>query len=248
MNEKIMRAVLKKVKRSKRGCTLNDFSDWFPEYRSFRDSFGAGSGIYHPPDDLRTLVEWGLIDAYDEHRNHLLKPDEMTDDAIPDLSFYFSEFAMKLEDVLETSLTASPFFGSPLREAPKHDLFMIMPFERQLEPVFYTHVRNVTSSLSLTAARADVFLSSEQIMRDIWSGIYYARIIMADCTGRNPNVLYEIGIAHTLGIETLLISQRSEDIPFDLGQIRHIIYDYTPDGMADFETQLKTVLERLLSN
>ena len=50
----------------------------------------------------------------------------------------------------------------------------------------------------------------------IWESINRARIVIADTTTRNPNVFYEIGICHTLGKDVILITQDSEDVPFDL--------------------------------
>ena len=56
-------------------------------------------------------------------------------------------------------------------------------------------------------------------------------------------LFYEIGIAHTLRKDTILIAQTSNDVPFDLRRIRVIHYHYTPHGMSEFEDQLRrTVL------
>jgi nucleoside 2-deoxyribosyltransferase len=65
-----------------------------------------------------------------------------------------------------------------------------------------------------------------------------ASLTVADCTGRNPNVFYEIGLAHALGKPVILITQNSEDIPFDVTHIRYIQYEFTPRGMERFEQKL----------
>jgi hypothetical protein len=87
-------------------------------------------------------------------------------------------------------------------------------------------------------------------MEDIWDAINAARAIIADCTGRNPNVFYEIGLAHAVGKPVVLITQKGEDVPFDLKAIRYIEYEYSPRGMKTFEDSLtKTLIEELkLSN
>ena len=86
-------------------------------------------------------------------------------------------------------------------------------------------------------------------MGDVWTAICRSRIIIADCTGRNPNVFYEIGIAHTVGKPVILIAQNSKDVPFDLRHIRYIPYEYTPVGIKRFESVLantiQTELDRL---
>jgi hypothetical protein len=138
-------------------------------------------------------------------------------------------------------------FGPPLRDGSWPDVFMLMPFEPELEPVFRDHVVNVASELNFNASRGDDLFSNRSIVQDIWSAIHNARVIIADCTGRNANVFYEIGIAHSIGKDTVLIAQTMEDVPFDLRHLRVIIYKFTPRGMHEFESKLKTALETLAS-
>jgi hypothetical protein len=83
-------------------------------------------------------------------------------------------------------------------------------------------------------------------MEDIWSGICHARLAIADCTGRNPNVFYEIGIAHTLDKNTILIAQSVDDVPFDLRHRRVLVYQFTPRGMAKFEKDLDDAVKSVL--
>ena len=44
-------------------------------------------------------------------------------------------------------------------------------------------------------------------------------------TGRNPNVFYEVGYAHALQKEVILLTQDADDIPFDLRVHNHIVYE-----------------------
>jgi hypothetical protein len=75
-----------------------------------------------------------------------------------------------------------------------------------------------------------------------------ARLIVADCTDRNPNVFYEIGLAHTIGKPTILLTQKSEDVPFDLRHLRYIEYQLTPRGMKEFEAKFKETIRNVLSS
>ena len=67
-------------------------------------------------------------------------------------------------------------------------------------------------------------------MEDIWIGINEAKVVIAEITGKNPNVFYELGIAHTLGKDVILITQNMKDIPFDLNRYRIIEYEDNSDG------------------
>ena len=71
-----------------------------------------------------------------------------------------------------------------------------------------------------------------EIMQDVVNLIDRSRIVVCDCTGRNPNVFYEIGIVHTLGREVILIAQTEADIPFDLRHLRHVHYLNNEEGLA----------------
>ena len=146
---------------------------------------------------------------------------------------------------LETgeSLVVKPYFGRPDKPPKLTDLFVLMPFRPDLKPVYDDHITNVTRRLGLTVARADDFFTAQSVMSDIWAAICATRAIVADCTGRNPNAFYEIGIAHVVGKPVVLITQNSDDVPFDLRHLRYIQYEFTPRGMKLFEQSLAETLK-----
>ncbi|MBI5297036.1 MAG: hypothetical protein HY869_16275 [Chloroflexi bacterium] len=140
---------------------------------------------------------------------------------------------------------AKTIFGEP-DEKYTYDLFILMPFSQGLNPIYHDHIKNVSNSLGLTVARADDFFSEQSIMNEIYSAIAQATIIVADCTNKNPNVFYEIGLAHAMGRPVILITQNPEDVPFDLKHIRYIQYAYTPPGMVKFESDLALTIKGVL--
>ncbi len=143
----------------------------------------------------------------------------------------------------------SPFytsvFGSPNKKYT-YDLFVLMPFVPELRPIYDDHIKKVAGDLNLSIARADDFFSQNSIMEEIWSAIAQASILIAECTNKNPNVFYEIGLAHAIGRPVILITQNPNDVPFDLQYRRYIQYSYTPPGMGIFERDLSsTIVETL---
>jgi nucleoside 2-deoxyribosyltransferase len=154
----------------------------------------------------------------------------------------------QLENYSQDSLIFSPIFGLPSNEFEKIDVFMVMPFLENLKPVYNDHIQKVAGKLGVSIARGDDFFTSNSIISDIWNAINSCKIVIADCTGRNPNVFYEIGIAHTIGKPVIFLAQNKDDIPFDTQHLRHIIYEFTPRGMAEFEKKLTTTLKREVSN
>jgi hypothetical protein len=145
------------------------------------------------------------------------------------------------------AIVCSPMFKLPSKPPKESDVFVLMPFPTEMRPVYDKHIKNVSAQLGLTVTRADDFFAAESIVTDVWNAINNAKILIADCTGRNPNVFYEIGIAHTLGKPVVLLSQRASDIPFDVQHIRAIVYKFSPRGMVEFETKLRATIEFELS-
>ena|GEM_PF-6645403 len=103
------------------------------------------------------------------------------------------------------------------------DLSIRMPFRADFTPV-YSAIQGGASDVKMSCERADDIWEHHAIIQDIVNSISRARVVVCDCTGKNPNVFYEAGIAHTLGKEVILIAQSEEDIPFDLRHLRFIKY------------------------
>ncbi len=135
-----------------------------------------------------------------------------------------------------------PIFGKATEQQQPSDVFILMPFSPELRPIYEDHLAPVVARMGRTVQRGDDCFATGSVMAEIWTAIAGARILVADCTGRNPNVFYEIGVAHTIGKPVILITQILEDVPFDLRHMRFIKYEFTPRGMAAFEKTLETTL------
>ncbi len=152
------------------------------------------------------------------------------------------------EVVFESQRDRAAAFGAPRLDPNWPEVLVLMPFADSLRPIYEDHLEKPISRLNLRIKRADDLYGPSVVMQDVWSAINAARIIIADCTGRNPNVFYEIGLAHAIGKYTILIAQSIEDVPFDLRHRRVIVYTYTPRGMREFtKTLLKTIRSSLLA-
>jgi len=111
-------------------------------------------------------------------------------------------------------------FGTPLDQTIDPELcFVMMPFGGQLDEAWEDVIRTTVSGVGLKPVRADGIYGTGAIMRDVWIQIVRSRILVADLTGKNPNVFYELGLAHALGRDVVLLSQSMDDVPFDL---RHL--------------------------
>lgn len=107
----------------------------------------------------------------------------------------------------------------------KSFLLVIMPFSREFDDVYQLGIKTVCEKIGVYAERMDEQIYQSGIIERIYNQIAKADIIVADMTGKNPNVYYETGYAHALGKKVILITQNADDIPFDLKNYPHIIYE-----------------------
>lgn len=121
----------------------------------------------------------------------------------------------------------------------------MMPFHPSFDDVYST-LQDIASSFELRCRRADDIWENPAVMQDVVSLIDRSKIIICDCSGRNPNVFYEAGIAHALGRETILITQSETDIPFDLRHLRYITYLNNGEGREQLKEQLRRRFEAVL--
>ncbi|MGD0542025.1 MAG: hypothetical protein ABSB33_10945, partial [Tepidisphaeraceae bacterium] len=73
--------------------------------------------------------------------------------------------------------------------------------------------------------RADGLFSTGSVMEQIWEQIRKAKVLLADLTGKNANVFYELGLAHADSKPVVLVTGNLEDVPFDLRHLRVVVYD-----------------------
>lgn len=107
---------------------------------------------------------------------------------------------------------------------PKPFIFVLMPFDQKFNDIYKFGIRGAAEDVGAYAERVDEQIFTEGILDRIFNQISKADVIVADMTGRNPNVFYEVGYAHALGKIVLLLTQDSNDIPFDLKHRQHTVY------------------------
>jgi hypothetical protein len=138
----------------------------------------------------------------------------------------------------ERLLTFKPeIFKVPEKPQNPRLISVMMPFN----PAFrgtYDAIKRVADYMSLECLRADDIWDNSTFMQDIFDLIFCAKVVVVDFTGRNPNVMYETGIAHTLGKTVIPITQSIDDIPSDLGHHRALKYLPNEEGYRDLSNDL----------
>jgi hypothetical protein len=143
-------------------------------------------------------------------------------------------------------------FGKPLSSRQfQSDIFVIMPFASEFDPVYRGVIKPLMDDMQLRCVRGDEFASQRgSIIEEVWAALNNCRLVIADITGGNNNVFYELGIAHTLNKPAIILTQAEtpEGVPFDIRHLRYITYRNTDEGRLRLHAELQAAITWLLSD
>jgi hypothetical protein len=157
-----------------------------------------------------------------------------------------SKLDKKLEVRSERNNTKNRFLESAgiyelSRNIRNRDVFVLTPFHPKFEKT-YELIASVCHKVGLKCSRGDEQFIRGGVLSHILKELTSASIVIANIDGRNPNVYYELGIAHALDKDVILISSSVNEVPFDLKSQRLIVWQ-NPDELAK---ELNATLTRLL--
>ncbi len=132
----------------------------------------------------------------------------------------------------------------------KKDLcFVIMPFGGWFDDYYLSIYRPAIEASGLAVKRTDDLYRPGTIVNDIWSLTKEARILLADLTDKNPNVFYELGLAHALAKPVILVTNSIDDVPFDLRSLRVLEYDKNMPTWGDsLRTDITKAIKELVAS
>lgn len=196
-------------------------------------------------DDPQTFDEYIYFDSIEKKIEERIKNDE---------EYELKQKSLKEENELKPTrktfnnvIGYDPIFRSRAERVDLGMCFVLMPFtESWSRRVYEDLIRENIEPLGVQCYRADS-LSGQIIMEDIWLKINQAAFIVADVTGKNPNVMYEMGIVHSIGKPNILITQDIDGIPFDFTHLRHHEYQDNTDGFRDFGRKVQELVYDIYS-
>ncbi|WP_380282017.1 hypothetical protein [Kitasatospora purpeofusca] len=121
--------------------------------------------------------------------------------------------------------------GTPEREAYEHHLGV---FEQVIAPA--------CEKYDITAVRADGIAHAGDINEQICRHVIDSDLVIADVSGGNPNVMYELGLRHIIGKPTIHIGEAGQ-LPFDIASIRTIRYQRARSHLAGARREIESALE-----
>lgn len=142
------------------------------------------------------------------------------------------------ERVIGRKIIFSPnIFSIPKESVEPQLISVMMPFNPAFSGV-YSAISDAGSSAGFTCKRVDDIWNHSTVIQDVFSLIFQSFIVVCDFSGKNPNVFYEAGIAHTLGKHVVPITQSEQDIPFDLQHHRYAKYLNNGEGLEILKQEL----------
>jgi hypothetical protein len=108
-----------------------------------------------------------------------------------------------------------------------------MPFGGWFDKYYQDIYTKAIADSGLEPVRADEVFTTGSVVDQIWEQICKSKVLLADLSTKNPNVFYEVGLAHAKGKPVVLSAEKLDDVPFDLRHLRMVIYDIRePDWAA----------------
>jgi hypothetical protein len=122
--------------------------------------------------------------------------------------------------------------------------FVLMPFDPEFQSIYADLIKPALEDVGYEVRRADSVIDQHNILRDVVEYIVRADLVIAELTSLNPNVMYELGIAHALAKPTVMLAQRISDVPFDLRSYRIISYSENFREVHKLQDRLKEIAQQ----
>lgn len=103
--------------------------------------------------------------------------------------------------------------------------FVMMPFGEWFDRYYQEIYAPAIKEAGFEPVRGDELFNTGSVVEQIWEQIEKSKLLLADLSGKNPNVFYELGLAHAARKPVVFAAAQLDDVPFDLRHLRVIIYD-----------------------
>jgi hypothetical protein len=213
------------------------------------------SSYIHTPDSvwsndkIRSSAQWefGFDDPFVIEmpigilsENVTKRRDVLIDSASHHLEAEFNRFVGLL-----SLFRTRPIFGPAPAGTERQTALLLVPSD-QIPNKIYDALLKALHSSGIIAETAKDIRNGRSAVKDLWNSINQARVIIADLTGPDPSVMYGLGIAHTIGKETILIIPQGSDYLTDVPNTQQIEYIQNDGERIELEIELTEILNDML--
>lgn len=125
--------------------------------------------------------------------------------------------------------------------------FVLIPHNEEFDDLFYHFIKPALETHGLTVLKADNIFKPGNILSQVWAQIRTAEVIIADVSGQNSNVIFEIGLCYGIQRCPILLTRDPSELPFNIRNLRYIQYENSITGAHNLADQLKTSVGEFLS-
>lgn len=126
--------------------------------------------------------------------------------------------------------------------------FVLIPHNEKFDEIFETIIKPSLLENGLTAIKASDIYQPGSILNQVWKQIRSAEVIIADVSGQNSNVIFELGLCFAIKRSPILITQNADELPFNLRSLRYIEYSDTAKGGKELARKLAQAISGFLDS
>ena len=192
------------------------------------------SNLLHPPDGETRYAEGRLERKIIELERELarVRSNPVLEKKVAKLEEDLRKLRLASVKALENNEKEQEDMLKKYKSADRK-VFVVMPFARIFDDVWRGGIQRACNTEGFNCLRVDKISLSSWITKDIRKCIEMADVVIADITGSNPNVMFELGWALALGKKPIVIRQQEDPdkVPFDVKDIRYISYSNSWSGI-----------------
>jgi hypothetical protein len=124
-------------------------------------------------------------------------------------------------------------------------VFVLMDFAEPYTDIYRTLIKPTVEAEGFRCVRSDDIFRTSAVIEDIWENINKAALVIAEISNTNPNVMYELGICHTIGKEVMMLTQDGTSVPFNFRHLRFYQYSNNIPGSEDLKRNIQSILQEI---
>lgn len=124
-------------------------------------------------------------------------------------------------------------------------VFVLMDFGEPYTDIYRTLIKPTVEAEGFRCVRSDDIFRTSAVIEDIWENINKAALVIAEISNTNANVMYELGICHTIGKEVMMLTQNGRDVPFNFRHLRFYPYSNDIPGSEELKRNIRGILQQI---
>ncbi len=129
--------------------------------------------------------------------------------------------------------------------SPKDTCVVLIPSSNDFTNQWKLAIKPAIEAVNIKPFKADETPTADDIVKNVTQSIFEARLVLADVSGSNPNVTYELGLAQAIGKQTIIVCQDVDEVPRDIQGHGLIVYD--PNDIETLRKDLENSIKELLT-